>query len=187
MKHSISKKQIEANRKNAKKGGVKTPEGKEISKYNSLKHGILSVVITEYDKGNFEELHKRLIGDLCPETVIEEILVERIALYFIRLNRGAKAETEYIKKILNPDVGHWEVFDPIYEEVFKKWIVDKEGYRPKINKDDIEPLVNLYLRYEKSLENRLFKTMHELMLIQRARKENNLPLQMSLDTETESS
>jgi len=34
--------QIEANRQNAKLGGVKTEEGKEISKYNALKHGLLS-------------------------------------------------------------------------------------------------------------------------------------------------
>lgn len=51
MKHSISEKQLEANRKNAKKGGVKTSKSKEISKYNALKHGILSNVITEYDNG----------------------------------------------------------------------------------------------------------------------------------------
>lgn len=35
----ISQKQIEANQKNAKLGGVKTEEGKAVSKYNALKHG----------------------------------------------------------------------------------------------------------------------------------------------------
>jgi len=37
-----SEKQIEANKNNAKKGGVKTVEGKEVSRMNALKHGILS-------------------------------------------------------------------------------------------------------------------------------------------------
>ncbi|OGL82255.1 hypothetical protein A3I41_05460 [Candidatus Uhrbacteria bacterium RIFCSPLOWO2_02_FULL_48_18] len=37
-----SQKQIEANRENAKRGGVKSEEGKDVSKYNVLRHGILS-------------------------------------------------------------------------------------------------------------------------------------------------
>ena len=38
----ISQKQLEANRENAKLGGVKTEEGKAVSKYNAIKHGLLS-------------------------------------------------------------------------------------------------------------------------------------------------
>ncbi len=37
----ISQKQLEANKANAQKGGVKTEEGKQIVKYNALKHGLL--------------------------------------------------------------------------------------------------------------------------------------------------
>ncbi|MCX5637107.1 MAG: hypothetical protein NTX52_05375 [Planctomycetota bacterium] len=39
---SVSEKQLEANRENALKGGVKTEEGKAIVKYNALKHGLLA-------------------------------------------------------------------------------------------------------------------------------------------------
>ena len=39
---TVSKKQLEANRKNAQKGGVKSEEGKNVVKYNALKHGLLS-------------------------------------------------------------------------------------------------------------------------------------------------
>ena len=38
----LSQKQLKANRKNARKGGVKTDEGKAIAKYNALKHGLLT-------------------------------------------------------------------------------------------------------------------------------------------------
>ena len=38
----ISQKQLEANRENAKLGGVKTEEGKAVSRYNAVKHGLLS-------------------------------------------------------------------------------------------------------------------------------------------------
>ncbi|UCD52931.1 MAG: hypothetical protein JSW27_09885 [Phycisphaerales bacterium] len=37
---TVSQKQLEANRKNAKKGGVRTDEGKAIAKCNALKHGL---------------------------------------------------------------------------------------------------------------------------------------------------
>jgi hypothetical protein len=183
MKNSISEKQLKANRKNAKKGGVKTSEGKEISKYNALKHGVLSGVITEYDKGNFEELHQRLIKEFSPEAAIEEILVERIGLYIIRLNHASEAETEYLMKILDPEVNHYEGGMDLELE---KWVVDKPGYKPKIRKEDVESLENLYLRYEKSLENRLYRTLHEHERIQRARKGDRIPPQISVDIGTES-
>jgi hypothetical protein len=39
---TVSQKQLEANKKNALVGGVKTPDGKAIAKYNALKHGLLA-------------------------------------------------------------------------------------------------------------------------------------------------
>lgn len=183
MEKKISLKQIQANRHNAKKGGVKTLEGKEISKYNALKHGILSEVILDYDKGNFEELHQRLIIEFCPKTAIEEIIVERITICIIRLNRAVRAETEYLKSIFNPEVGHHEGSFGIE---LGKWVVDKEGYKPKISKEDVESLENIYHRYEKSLENRLYRTLHELERIQRFRKGDNIPPPLSLDVITDS-
>ena len=58
---TISQKQLEANKKNAQKGGVKTTEGKAIVKYNALKHGmrlfptIKSVKISSSQDGPFED------------------------------------------------------------------------------------------------------------------------------------
>lgn len=178
LNKSISEKQLKANRENAKKGGVKTTEGKEIVKYNALKHGILSKVITDLDKWNIQDLLDRLIEELIPSSTIEEILIERIALCIIRLNRVAYAETEYIKNVLNPFEGHYEdnsILD------LGKWVVDKVGYSPKIRKGDIEPLGNIYHRYEKSLENRLYRALHELERIQRARKGEKIPPPISVD------
>ena len=58
----ISQKQLEANRENAKLGGVKTEEGKAVSKYNALKHGLLSkeVLLKSEDEAPLVELGKRL-------------------------------------------------------------------------------------------------------------------------------
>jgi len=124
------------------------------------------------------------MNEFSPETAIEEILVQRITLYIIRLNRSGKAEIEYLKKILDPEVGHYEGG---MDFELGKWVVDKSGYKPKISKEDVEPLENLYLRYEKSLEKRLYRTLHELERIQRARKGDRIPPPISLDIGTESS
>ena len=40
--HMVSERQLQANRENAKKGGVKTEEGKSVIKYNAQKHGLLT-------------------------------------------------------------------------------------------------------------------------------------------------
>ena len=40
--NAISDKQLEANRFNATKGGVKTGEGKNVVRFNARKHGILA-------------------------------------------------------------------------------------------------------------------------------------------------
>ena len=60
---NTSQKQIDANRENGKKGGVKTDEGKAVSKYNALKHGILSkqILFEGEDENELLELEKRLV------------------------------------------------------------------------------------------------------------------------------
>jgi hypothetical protein len=83
---TVSKKQLEANKKNAHKGGVKTDEGKAIVKYNALKHGLLAkeVVITVGDGAENAEEFTILVQDLktqlAPFGSLEEMLVEKIAV-----------------------------------------------------------------------------------------------------------
>jgi hypothetical protein len=156
-----------------RKGGVKTPEGKEISKYNALKHGILSNVLTDYDRDGFGELHKRLLEEFRPKSTIEALLVERIALYQIRLERAAKAETQKINICLRserfPDFGVY-----LGEN-------GKEDTAPRLESGEIEILEGIYLRYEKTLENRLYRALHELERIQRARGGENIPAPLAID------
>lgn len=65
----LSQKQLEANRRNAKLGGVKTEEGKDISKYNALKHGSLAqeVIIESEDIPRLQELLEGLRASLQPQ------------------------------------------------------------------------------------------------------------------------
>jgi hypothetical protein len=104
---TISKKQLEANRKNAQKGGVKTQEGKAIVKYNALKHGLLAkeTVITigegAEDPEEFNSLLVDLKTQLNPLGTLEEILVEKIAVAYWRLCRAYRYEVGLIRSELD--------------------------------------------------------------------------------------
>jgi predicted nucleic acid-binding Zn-ribbon protein len=127
---TVSEKQLEANIKNAQKGGVKTPEGKEIVKYNALKHGLLAkeVVITIGDGAENPEEFNTLLGDLMlqlqPEGTLEEMLVEKIAVAYWRLRRAYRYEVGLIRNKLD------DATDDYYENT------DYEGH--KFNKTDEE-------------------------------------------------
>ena len=97
MSGEISTKQIEANRENAKLGGVKTLEGKEISKYNAQKHGILGQTITKYEQESFAGIYDAIEEYYSPQGIMEILLVEKISTIYIKLFRIAKAENELRK------------------------------------------------------------------------------------------
>ena len=104
---TISKKQLEANRKNAQKGGVKTPEGRAIVKYNALKHGLLAneAVVTVGEGAENPDEFNGLLADLKaqlkPEGTLEEMLVEKIAAAYWRLRRAYTYEVGLIRKRLD--------------------------------------------------------------------------------------
>src|SRR3989344_7669578 len=92
----ISQKQIEANRENGKRGGVKTSEGKAVSKYNAIKHGLLSkeVLLEGEDEKTLIEIGRRLRAGLEPKTELELVLVDRITANVWRLKRAMQIERE---------------------------------------------------------------------------------------------
>ena len=109
-----SPKKIASNRKNAKKStGPKTRRGKQIVKRNALKHGLLSrdvVIQTGDGKENPAELNAlttQLAAQFQPEGILEEILVERIAVCYWRLRRVLKCETGEIRRQLDSAVWRW--------------------------------------------------------------------------------
>jgi len=127
---TVSKKQLEANKKNAQKGGVKTPEGKAIVKYNALKHGLLAkeAVITVGEGAESPEEFNVLLEDLktqlAPAGTLEEMLVEKVAVAYWRLRRVYRYEVGLIRQELDTAT------DDFYSET------DYED--KKINKTDEE-------------------------------------------------
>ena len=104
---TISAKQLQANKENSKKGGVKTAQGKAITKLNALKHGLLAkeIVIAVGDGAENPEEFNAILGDLKtqlqPEGTLEEILVEKIAVTYWRLRRAYRYEVGLIRNELD--------------------------------------------------------------------------------------
>ncbi len=90
-----TQKQIQANRRNAnKRSGPTTTPGKGITKLNALKHGLCAeqVVLPGEEPKDFEALRQRLVREIAPEDLIEEQLVDWIAMSMWRMKRGAAFE-----------------------------------------------------------------------------------------------
>ena len=176
MTNDTSPKQRTANERNAKLGGVKTERGKAIVRFNARKHGILSSLISDYEKGIYDHYLNQLFEELQPATSLEEILVERIALYYLRLYRAGKAEKEYILTRLDPTD---------FESIGDMDSLSSKGYKATLKYEHIERLYVVYSRYETGIENRLYKAMHELERLQRMRMGESVFAPLAVDVQTE--
>jgi hypothetical protein len=81
------------------KGGPVTQEGKEVVKWNAVKHGLRSPapVVPGVEKAeDWEEHRDGVLESLSPEGHLELVLAERVALLSWRLNRVTRYETETI-------------------------------------------------------------------------------------------
>jgi len=74
--------QISANRANAQKStGPRSLEGKRRSSFNALKHGACATqVVLPYEKrADYDQFHQDLLDDYQPQSVLEELMLERLA------------------------------------------------------------------------------------------------------------
>ncbi len=163
-----------ANRRNAKLGGVKTKRGKSIVRHNARKHGILSGLKTKYEGNAYDSYLRQLQDEYDPQSFMESLLIERIAVCCLMLQRAVKAEREFMRSKLEPRI-------VIPFEIGSLDKVVQEGYEPTIQHEDIEKLSGTYLRYQTTIENRLYKAIHELERLQRLRSGENVPSPVAVD------
>jgi hypothetical protein len=68
-------------------------EGKAISCLNARKHGIFAAALTEHDGEGLRELMDELTEELKPVGTVERLLVDKLAVTYLRMQRCARAET----------------------------------------------------------------------------------------------
>jgi hypothetical protein len=91
-----SLKQIEANRRNAlKSAGPKTPEGKERSRSDAVRHGLSAetLIADLEDAEDYQAFEAAVIADYDAQTSVERELVLRLASVFWRLRRAIGIES----------------------------------------------------------------------------------------------
>ncbi len=95
--------QIEANRQNALKStGPRTPEGREASSQNALKHGLCAKknVIKTENQDEFDIFRDNMLADLSPVGAMEEMLAERIVSLSWRLKRAEHFQNAVVDALI---------------------------------------------------------------------------------------
>ena len=87
-----TERQAAANRLNGLKGGVKTEAGKAISRLNARKHGIFASLLIGDEPEEHRAMLDELTADLQPVGAVEEMLVDKLAATYLRMQRCAQAE-----------------------------------------------------------------------------------------------
>jgi hypothetical protein len=131
----------------------------EITKYNAVKHGILRETITAYETSDYEAFYAELEGDIKPKSLLEKLMLGRIVVNKIKLDRITKAESEAIKQSLNP-----KVVQPMIDHSWD--IVVSNGYKPQVSSGTIQSL-ELYSRYETQAENRMYRAIQTLQSLRK--------------------
>lgn len=137
--------------KNKKSGGVKTEAGKAISRYNAQRHSILRETPSEYEEADASKIYNDLADDLKPDGVVQETLVQLIAVNLIKLTRLAKSEVELIKSALSPK--KMEIPDLCGKEYEPRLHYASDGFV-------------LYSRYQTMIENRIYRAIKSLRELQ---------------------
>jgi len=182
--------QIAANRRNGKKGGVKTEEGKMKSRLNARKHGIFANALTRDDEGEVTAIHGKLAAELNPGTAVEKILVDKMAVTVLRLERCARMEAVWLEQAPTPfgecpvtDQRHWEELTR-QENRQRDAEQKRRRARRSLHPDhrDGGPMqvagrwldqIELLNRYDTTLTNQFLKLLHEIQGLQAMRCEGD--------------
>jgi len=170
-----SKAKIKANRENA--GKSTGPKDTSVTRYNALKHGILSsvVLLKGESRKSLDEFGRKIRTELAPGNEIENILVDRIISSAWRLRRIIKVEREFLQS--EYDECKTDSYSGESRDESKAWnmVVSRElGSRGA--------WLNL-LRYETALEKQIYKALHELIRNQSARKGGKPPAPIAIDVD----
>ena len=176
----LSKAKLEANQSNAKSstGPVNTVS----TRYNAVKHGLLSQGVIELDELDYHSLLSSVQESLKPIGPIETALSEHICLCLVRLKRAHGLEARFITGELNPPISKKEGGLEIdLEEFTGKMVVIDPGIPALLKTDAIDSLIGKFQRYENAIENKLYRALHELERLQRGRKGEKLPVPATVD------
>lgn len=176
----VSSKKLEANRRNAQRStGPRTEAGKDRSRRNAFKHGILASALLNTgseDAAAFDEFLIALQRDLAPVGILEETLVERIAICHWRHRRALLCEGGLVKRRRIVE------FDPVLWDALKcipSSPDEYESFEDHYSLPDA-PDLDRILRYETAIHRQLVYAINQLERLQRARQGEHVPAPVAL-------
>jgi hypothetical protein len=163
-----SNEKIETNKINAQlsTGPINT----ELTKFNAVKHGLLSqelIIPNIEDKKEYEKIALMIRDEIKPMSIIEELLVERLTTSYWRLRRAIKVEKGQIIQ----NYIEWEHKDIYVGEYSPKEYFQKEKAMKEYNNMPSETILDKILRYETTLERQFYRALKEIEKQKRKEKE----------------
>ena len=154
-------KQLKANRKNALSStGPKSPDGKDKVSLNPIKHGLLSQKVRppDEDEGTLAAFAGGMRECLQPEGELENFLADRIISHAWKLRRLIHVETQLFEsnKPSESDLILMRM-DGVEQGALGMAFIRECNQGESFNK---------LSRYETTIEGSLFRTLHELQIIQ---------------------
>jgi len=159
-----SEKQLEANRKNALRStGPKTNEGKEKSRFNSLRHGLRTEVVDVLPHESQQEFSARLeawFEDQQPTTEAEDHLVRQAAILSWKIDRANRYEVVSLTARVNEAIETLtpETYQAMEAATLASFDPSSEGERIR--------------RYQFSLQRALHRTLE---MLAKLRAQNSKP------------
>ena len=154
-----------------KKMGPRTPRGKAASSKNARKHGLTSkdALIPEESVKEFQALRTQLGETLQPVGALEKELVERVLMCMWRLRRAYRVETSiYADKLQEFEGPEGLVGFAGLVQVSKD---SKLGHIYEMAMSAIDKVT----RHEATYERSMYKALHELERLQKARAGEYVP------------
>lgn len=96
----MGSKKAASNRKNAK--ASTGPNDTSVTRLNAVKHGLTAEGVTAFDADVYEPTLAQYRRDLKPQSELEDMMVQRIALYATRLKRARALSDEFMQESMSP-------------------------------------------------------------------------------------
>jgi hypothetical protein len=142
----------------SKSTGPRTPEGKERSSHNALRHGLTGriVVLPSEDLAVYHAFCKELMADLAPETPVERQYAQTFCDTQWRLNRARSLEDGMLS------LGH---FEGATVPGIERPEIEAALTAAKVFRQDSKSFMNLTL-YEQRLQRTQKEALHQLQELQ---------------------
>ena len=186
----ISSRKIESNRRNASKStGPRTQVGKRMVARNALKHGFFSKCLLiphsdgKEDPTEYQDLYAALHQHYQPFDFLEELWVEKIAVWSWRLRRLVRCESGQIARALaehSHEIKQSSAGDSTELELPELSSPELDAITDHLFLPPTEELDKL-LRYEAMINKQLNHAIAELERLQRRRNGESVPAPISVD------